>query len=96
MLARSVIISLSCQLSPETREDRSLLSTLLESDGRYNLGLLPIDRGNSDSDGRRDDARLGRGMRNIGPNHQSVLGEELRHGDGVGDTTELGMDLHRH
>jgi len=96
MEARSVMISLtSLARDPAGRSSYSL-STFLESDTRNDLGLFTVDGGNGNSDGRRNNAGLGRGVCDIGSDHEGILGEELGHGDSMGNTTELGVDLHRH
>jgi hypothetical protein len=98
MLARSVMISLLISPALYTTCQGSLdsLSTFLESDARHDLVLFTIDGSDGNGDGRRDDTRLGRRVGNIGSDHESILGEELWHRDLVSDSSELGVDLHRH
>lgn len=96
MEARSVMISL-VSLAMDLGELSSYsLSTFLESDTGNDLGLFTVDRSDGNSDRRRDDTSLGRGVGDIGSDHEGILGEELGHGDSMGNTTKLGVDLHRH
>jgi hypothetical protein len=95
MLARSVIISLLISIYSSLSEEDSL-PTLLESDTGHDLVLFSIDGSDGNGDGRGDDTRLGRGVGDIGSNHESILGKELGHGDLMSHTSELGVDLHRH
>ena len=96
MEARSVIISLTSLATDLGELSSYSLSTFLESDTGDDLGLFTVDGSNGDSDGRRNDTRLGRGMGDVGSDHEGILGEELGHGNSMGNTTELGVDLHRH
>lgn len=88
----------------------NFLSTLLESDGGNELGVLTIDSGDGDGDRWRDGSTTGRRVSNVSTNHHGGLVELYQSaqdpmgsnkgtyssGDGneVGNTTHLGVDLH--